>query len=133
MEWRLTTVGAGRPWPPSRTDSLRTPRDYKLPHTDSGQNSLEYWDYTVELEMLKGPEGKHQHSHGVSVTSYEQQRGVCAGPRANPLCPAAQCDSTLTQSYYEFVQTSCRAAVCLKGWSFIHSRGVARPGVDHIA
>ncbi|XP_045110599.1 uncharacterized protein LOC123504266 isoform X3 [Portunus trituberculatus] len=56
MEWRLTTVGAGRPWPPSRTDSLRTPRDYKLPHTDSGQNSLEYWDYTVELEMLKGPE-----------------------------------------------------------------------------
>ena len=60
MEWRLTTLGAGRPWPPSRTETLRPPRDYKLPHTDSGQNSLEYWDYTVELEMLKGPEGKDQ-------------------------------------------------------------------------
>lgn len=33
-------------------------RDWKLSHTDSGQSSLECWDYSVELEMLKGPEGK---------------------------------------------------------------------------
>ena len=33
-------------------------RDWKLSHSDSGQSSLEYWDYSVELEMLKGPEGK---------------------------------------------------------------------------
>ena len=32
-------------------------RDWKLTHSDSGQSSLEYWDYSVELEMLKGPEG----------------------------------------------------------------------------
>ena len=25
---------------------------------DSGLNSLEYWDYSVELECLSGPEGK---------------------------------------------------------------------------
>ena len=24
---------------------------------DSGLNSLEYWDYSVELECLSGPEG----------------------------------------------------------------------------
>ncbi|XP_042229238.1 uncharacterized protein LOC121871159 isoform X2 [Homarus americanus] len=54
MEWRLTTVGTGRTWN-STAEFLRA-REYKLPHTDSGQNSLEYWDYSVELEMLKGPE-----------------------------------------------------------------------------
>ncbi|XP_071533128.1 uncharacterized protein Cen isoform X2 [Panulirus ornatus] len=51
MEWRLTTVGTGRSWTPG-SEILRP----KMPHTDSGQNSLEYWDYSVELEMLKGPE-----------------------------------------------------------------------------
>ena len=39
------------------TEYLRG-RDGKPPGGDSGQNSLEYWDYTVELEMLKGPEGE---------------------------------------------------------------------------
>ena len=24
---------------------------------DSGQNSMEYWDYSVEIECLKGPQG----------------------------------------------------------------------------
>lgn len=33
-------------------------KDWKIPNGDSGQNSLEYWDYTMELEMLKGPAGK---------------------------------------------------------------------------
>ena len=68
MEWRLTTLGAGRPWPPSGSEAQRPLRGYKLPHTDSGQNSLEYWDYTVELEMLKGPEGKDQTLTVASVT-----------------------------------------------------------------
>ncbi|XP_050731882.1 uncharacterized protein LOC127006273 isoform X2 [Eriocheir sinensis] len=54
MEWRLTTLGAGRPWPPSEVVSPS--RHNKRPHTESGQNSIEYWDYTMELEMLKGPE-----------------------------------------------------------------------------
>ncbi|KAK7085067.1 hypothetical protein SK128_003546 [Halocaridina rubra] len=54
MEWRVSALGSGRSW----TSPVEFPRarDYKLPHTDSGQNSLEYWDYSVELEMLKGPE-----------------------------------------------------------------------------
>jgi hypothetical protein len=33
------------------------------PHSlrlDSGLNSLEYWDYSVELECLSGPEGRLQ-------------------------------------------------------------------------
>ena len=30
----------------------------KLP-TDSGQNSLEYWDYSLELELLDGPQGNY--------------------------------------------------------------------------
>ncbi|KAK8737869.1 hypothetical protein OTU49_004284 [Cherax quadricarinatus] len=54
MEWRLSTVGTGRAYHPSG-EYVRS-KEYKLPHTDSGQNSLEYWDYSVELEMLKGPE-----------------------------------------------------------------------------
>lgn len=24
---------------------------------ESGQNSMEYWDYSVEIECLKGPQG----------------------------------------------------------------------------
>lgn len=67
MEWRLTTLGEGKPWPPSRREAVRPPRESKLPHTDSGQNSLEYWDYTVELEMLKGPEGK---DYGLLLSGY---------------------------------------------------------------
>jgi len=26
--------------------------------SDSAQNSMEYWDYTIELECLKGQDGK---------------------------------------------------------------------------
>ncbi|XP_037805209.1 nuclear mitotic apparatus protein 1-like [Penaeus monodon] len=54
MEWRLSTLGTGRAW--TAGELVPRARDFKLPHTDSGQNSLEYWDYSVELEMLKGPE-----------------------------------------------------------------------------
>ena len=28
-----------------------------LTGADSGQNSMEYWDYSVEIECLKGPQG----------------------------------------------------------------------------
>jgi hypothetical protein len=33
-------------------------KEWKLAHTDSGQSSLECWDYSVEIDMLKGPEGE---------------------------------------------------------------------------
>ncbi|XP_064099593.1 uncharacterized protein LOC135210723 isoform X6 [Macrobrachium nipponense] len=54
MEWRLSAIGSGRAsW---AATELRARGEHKLPNLDSGQNSLEYWDYSVELEMLKGPE-----------------------------------------------------------------------------
>ncbi|XP_068231348.1 myosin-13-like isoform X2 [Palaemon carinicauda] len=54
MEWRLSAIGSGRSsWTASE---LRARGEHKLPNMDSGQNSLEYWDYSVELELLKGPE-----------------------------------------------------------------------------
>ena len=48
---------AKRPHTP--TDSLV--HSVKL---DSGLNSLEYWDYSVELECLSGPEGRMAASTG---------------------------------------------------------------------
>ena len=36
---------------------------------DSGLNSLEYWDYSVELECLSGPEGRRAGSNGSTVTT----------------------------------------------------------------
>ena len=36
---------------------------------DSGLNSLEYWDYSVELECLSGPEGRRAGSNGSTGTT----------------------------------------------------------------
>ena len=36
---------------------------------DSGLNSLEYWDYSVELECLSGPEGRRAGSTGSTGTT----------------------------------------------------------------
>ena len=36
---------------------------------DSGLNSLEYWDYSVELECLSGPEGRRTGSTASTGTT----------------------------------------------------------------
>ena len=38
-----------------------------LRNTDSGQSSLEYWDYSVELEMLNGATGKRNLLHKINI------------------------------------------------------------------
>ena len=41
-----------------------------LSKLDSGLNSLEYWDYSVELECLSGPEGDESHIMNSKIYLY---------------------------------------------------------------
>lgn len=40
-----------------KMSSSRLLNEGSILHRDSGQNSMEYWDYSVEIECLKGPQG----------------------------------------------------------------------------
>ena len=58
---RPRSRGGDLPLPPSCNKGMLV--DDPMPSlssvkSDSGLNSLEYWDYSVELECLSGPEGK---------------------------------------------------------------------------
>ena len=44
------------------------------PRSDSGLNSLEYWDYSVELECITGQQGDTQYSLPISQDKAESQQ-----------------------------------------------------------
>ena len=38
------------------------------PRSDSGLNSMEYWDYSVELECITGQQGNNDHSRPADIS-----------------------------------------------------------------